>query len=456
MASKKGVLAWSRDGGLSMCYSSPENRGKGRCPHTYHQEEGETQSDFIDRVSDTEEIVSYHMTDEEKENLVQIKGRKDLADENIEGGYIELNTPVWSPSNIKEFSQLSNIPSTTIKGMIGQSIYLDREKGTLKKISNANELRKSDPDFDSKYLTGIDGLNEFAAKFGYTATKDVSVLPYYMRQDTGDVKNPINVLYNALIVANNSKKADSMKLQECYQRLLDNKNVKNQGFKPLTSHGGFPVDSLADLVNGKSGIMRGYITGFSIPYSGRAVISPNIHLQYGEVGIPSKMAVNIFKPSIIRDFKENGYNEGQALKFISDIKNGKSSNDDIELLDYIMTNNDLKCLVNRQPSLHMPSMVCFKARVTEVVDRTAINTRTVNRKAKDVIHLNPMQAKGFNADHDGDTEAVYALNDKEIGEYAWDEMSPFCDLISHNPKNMGESLTAPTKDCLFGLLNILD
>lgn len=452
----KAVLAATIDGRVTYCTCPPEQRGKGRCNHVFHQEEGETESQFMERIQQTESISSYHMSDEEKENLMPIKGRTDLEKEDCEGGYIHVDTPVWSPSNIKEYAELSGTKESAINGLISRTVYWDEEEGRFVSIATKTGIDKQKKaEFDAnpdRYKTGVGALNDLAAEDGYTATTDIYVLPYYMRQDTENAKNPLNVHYNSIIVTNNSKKVTPDKLQETYERLLDNKNVKKHGFTPLTKHGGYALDSLSDLVNGKSGIMRGYITGFSIPYSGRAVISPNIRMKYGEVGIPASMAVSIFEPTIRTRMKSEGYSDEDISKFISRVGNGKGSHEDKVMVDRILTSEDRKVLVNRQPSLHMGSMVCFKARVTEIVD-SAHGGSAVS--ANDTIQLNPMLAKGFNADFDGDTQAVYAINDKEIGEDAWSEMSPFTEFISHNPKNMGESMTVPTKDCLFGLFNIL-
>lgn len=452
----KAVLAVTIDGRVSYCTCAPDQRGKGRCNHVFHQEEGESESDFMARIEIQEEIACYHMSEEEKSKLQLIRGRVDLEDKNCEGGYIHVDSPVWSPSNIKEYAELSGMKQSVIHGLISRTTYYDETTGKFISISTKSGIDKKlkeELDKNPSCKTGVEILNELAAEDGYEATTDIYVLPYYMRQDTKEVKNPINVLYNSIIVTNNSKSMTPTKLQEKYERLLDNKNVKRHGFKPLTVHGGYAVDSLADLVNGKSGIMRGYITGFSIPYSGRAVISPNIHMKYGDVGIPASMAVKIYDPTIKKHMSSKGVPKEDIDKFISRISSGKGSIEDKQALDNILISEDCKALVNRQPSLHMGSMVCFKARVTEIVDSSSGYGSSVS--ANDIIQLNPMLAKGFNADFDGDTQAIYAINQKDIGDDAWAEMSPFTEFISHNPKYMRESMTAPTKDCLFGLYNIL-
>lgn len=44
------VLAVDESGGLSYCTAAPEDRGRGRCNHVNHQEEGQTTAEFVDMV----------------------------------------------------------------------------------------------------------------------------------------------------------------------------------------------------------------------------------------------------------------------------------------------------------------------------------------------------------------------------------------------------------------------
>lgn len=103
------VLALTKDGNMTYCTASPKERGKRRCNHIAHQKDNESQEQFIDRISSIEledaktealikieeetsiEIAPYRMSEEEKSELTEILGRKQLADETCEGGYIHLD-----------------------------------------------------------------------------------------------------------------------------------------------------------------------------------------------------------------------------------------------------------------------------------------------------------------------------------------------------------------------------
>lgn len=192
------VIALTRDGRLTYCEAPPDKRGLRNCKHIAHIEEGQEVSDFIAEHSVKGIVRPYRMSILEKAHLDVINGRKQLADEECEGGYIELETPVWSPANLREFAGREDVPYT--------ASYL-RAVIQGKKAINGE--------------TGVAALNAYAEERGYQATLDVYVIPYRYRQDLDEVKNPINSLYNAVITS----RKDPQKNQEAYDRLLNNEQV---------------------------------------------------------------------------------------------------------------------------------------------------------------------------------------------------------------------------------------
>lgn len=113
------ILAVNINGDVTYCTASPEMRGMGRCNHIEHQADGETTQDFILRIECSKtkiqddfndetqdasfipykgadiETLPYRMSEDEKEDLIKIENRMQL-DQNIEGGYMELNEPLWN------------------------------------------------------------------------------------------------------------------------------------------------------------------------------------------------------------------------------------------------------------------------------------------------------------------------------------------------------------------------
>ncbi len=485
------VLALTTDGRMTYCTCEPEERGKGRCNHIAHQEEGEKTQDFINRVSSLKgniyHIVPYKMDDDEMLKLQEITGRKDLADKDCDGGYIPLPDYIWSPADIKYFSQLSGFKESNIIDLICCRSVYDIDKERFIDVKNKKD--------DGNYLEGVDGMNRLAKeKFDYEATNNIYVIPYYMRTNINkgtpnETINPINKLYNALCV---SRVKSTQKMQECYFKLLDNKNVyKDYGIKPddVGNHG-YALPGLKEFFEGKKGVLRKYLEGFSIGYTGRSVIIPNIHRPCDECGIPANMAVTTFKPTIEKELISQGLTpkERDAFynKFLVDDQ-ASIKGEDLVRLNNILIKVDAKGILNRQPSLHTGSQICFKARVSgtsydkETKRTVAIgigpNNRedfiinkgrekiridtNLNNSGINGIELNPMLCSNFNSDFDGDTMAFYGINtDDSDGELAsknaYDEMSLYSPLVSHNSASQNDQMFAPTKDCLFGLLNIFD
>lgn len=456
MATK--VLALNEKGQLTYCTVPPEERGKGRCNHQLHQNPGESNEEFVERVNEVSdyserffrdvkqgEVVfeQYKMTDEEKQHLVMVMGRKDL-EKDIEGGYIELAEPLWNDMDKNTYSQKFGVPVKDIDAV------LHREKFIITDIDEGLGLRLKEGDIITpethekllekygdriKYDTGVVAMNNLAAKNGFEATRDVYVLPYYMRQDPpdGEAKNPINVLYNYLIV----KRKDPDIQQNAYEALLNNSKAR----KPLTQKGGHPIQSLADKFKGKSGVMRAHMSGRRIVNSGRAVITPTMDMEYGEAKIPASMAAKIFEDTIRDRMRQDGHSPVEIDEFLGRFRGVNQediSQKDRDRLEGIIREAGVKVIINRQPSLHFSSLLSFKPRVSE--DAT--------------IKMHPMNLPGYNADFDGDTATVYGINDPYIANVAKD-LDPSEEYGIRMPRAQDELIAKPTKESLWGLYNIL-
>ena len=457
------VLALTKDGNMTYCTASPKERGKRRCNHIAHQKDNESQEQFIDRISSIEledaktealikieeetsiEIAPYRMSEEEKSELTEILGRKQLADETCEGGYIHLDTPLWNDMDKKYFAKMINRPVSTLNKLINKEImrvtYVGpncpkkHKVGNLYKHETAMEYKNQLGD-EIEFNGGVKALNDWAAENDFEATKDVYVLPYYLRQDPPETeaKHPLNSLYNYLII----KRKDPDQQQLAYENLIDNKS----SIKPLKGAGGYAMSSLADMLNGKSGYMRAGMSGRSIPYSGRALISPDIDQEYGSVKLPPIMICKIFRPSIENHLIRHGHSYEEINDFLGRFEGSQREihPKDRETLNEIIKDINPSSILNRQPSLHRSSLLSFKTSVSP--DNT--------------IKINPLNVEGYAADFDGDQMSVYGINNSHISELADKSIGAKTETGTRLGRNNSHSIIMPQKEALWGLLNILD
>lgn len=476
------VLAVNIKGQLTYCSVPPELRGIGRCNHINHQEEGETEQEFIERVDfgtadllkhggkvkeQTIELKQYKMSQEEKMNLPEFKGRTNLKDETNEGAYIHLQTPLWNDMDKSCFADISKNSVKSINDVINKEkhiiTYLNRANPKAGKhyvgqicTKEASDKIKALLGKDVEFDTGVTGLNKGAYEgYNFEATTDVYVIPYFMRQEPPEsegskIMNQINIEYNSLMVQD--KDPDSQQL--AYDRLLNNsalddlvqeKDKINKGKTPrrafLVNNKNFKTPSLSDLFKGKSGLLRGYMSGNTIPYSGRAVTTPDIDVPYGSVAIPPSILCDIFKPTIKDTLRQQGYSDHDINKWMNKYKTRQTdiSESDRQELQQVIDWSDRRILGVRQPTLHESNLLCYKPIVSP--DST--------------IHQNPMNLAGISGDHDGDTFTVFGINDVGISKLAEKEMGVATVSGTRRPRAQNQSLNLPAKESLFGLLQIL-
>jgi len=195
-------------------------------------------------------------------------------------------------------------------------------------------------------------------------------------------------------------------LQEAVDSLID--NSKRSG----SSIGGAgrkrALKSLADTLKGKQGRFRRNLLGKRVDYSGRSVIVVGSELKFNEVGLPKKMALELFKPFVIRKLleRELAYNVRGASKLIE-----KGIDEVWECLEEVVENKLV--LLNRAPTLHRLGVQAFKPVLIE-------------GKA---IQLHPMTCEAFNADFDGDQMAVHLPLSKKAQAEARERMLSSMNLL---------------------------
>ncbi|MGN0302028.1 MAG: DNA-directed RNA polymerase subunit beta', partial [Anaerotardibacter sp.] len=221
------------------------------------------------------------------------------------------------------------------------------------------------------------------------------------------------------IIVNNEKRM----LQEAVDSLFDN----GRRGRPVTGPGNRPLKSLADMLKGKQGRFRQNLLGKRVDYSGRSVIVVGPELKLHQCGLPSKMALELFKPFVMKRLVE--------LEYASNIKAAKRAVDRgatyvWDVLEEVITEHPV--LLNRAPTLHRLGIQAFEPVLVE-------------GKA---IKLHPLVCTAFNADFDGDQMAVHV----PLGNEAQAEARVLM-LSANNIKSPahGRPLTVPTQDMIIGL-----
>ncbi|RMD93505.1 MAG: DNA-directed RNA polymerase subunit beta', partial [Calditrichaeota bacterium] len=246
----------------------------------------------------------------------------------------------------------------------------------------------------------------------------------------------LNDLYRRVIIRNNRLKKlmeikapevilrnEKRMLQEAVDALFDN----GRKSAAVRGDGNRPLKSLSDMLRGKQGRFRQNLLGKRIDYSGRSVIVVGPELKLHECGLPKDMALELFKPFVIRKLVSNGY-----VKTVKSAKKlvDKRSHEVWDLLEEII--DDHPVLLNRAPTLHRLGIQAFQPVLIE-------------GKA---IQIHPLVCAAFNADFDGDQMAVHV----PLSYYAQIE-SRILMLSSHNilsPAN-GRPLAIPSQDIVLGL-----
>ena len=245
----------------------------------------------------------------------------------------------------------------------------------------------------------------------------------------------LNDLYRRVIIRNNRLKRlidikapevilrnEKRMLQEAVDALFDN----SRRGSAVRSDNNRPLKSLSDMLKGKQGRFRQNLLGKRVDYSGRSVIVVGPELKLHQCGLPKDMAIELFKPFIIRKLIERGHNKTvKSARKVVDRKDALIW----DILARIIEGHPV--LLNRAPTLHRLGIQAFQP---ILIDGRA-------------IQLHPMVCTAFNADFDGDQMAVHV----PLSYEAQLEASLLM-LSSHNilsPQN-GSPIVVPTQDIVLG------
>lgn len=254
---------------------------------------------------------------------------------------------------------------------------------------------------------------------GRFATSDLNDLYRRVINRNNRLKRLIDLGAPEIILRNEKRM-----LQESVDALIDNDH--RPGNAVLNSRGQ-PYKSLSDMLRGKQGRFRQNLLGKRVDYSGRSVIIPGPDLKINQCGLPKTMALELFKPFVLREIIADGLapNIKSAKHFFE-----SKSNEVWDILERVI--QDRPVLLNRAPTLHKQGIQAFFPVLTE----------------GDAIRLHPMVCKGFNADFDGDQMAVHVPLSKRAVEEAKEKMFPESNLLLSSD---GQPVVNVEKDMALGI-----
>ncbi len=245
----------------------------------------------------------------------------------------------------------------------------------------------------------------------------------------------LNDLYRRIINRNNRLKKikelhapesiinhEKRLLQEAVDALIDN----GRRSRPVTGSNNRPLKSLSDMLKGKEGRFRKNLLGKRVDYSGRSVIVVGPHLKLHQCGLPKEMALELFKPFVMKRLVERG--------FTTNIKTAKRMVDRMrpevwDALEEVIQEHPV--MLNRAPTLHRLGIQAFEPML-------------VDGKA---IQIHPLVCHAFNADFDGDQMAVHVPLSTAAQAEARILMLSTDNLFS--PAD-GKPMVAPIRDIVLG------
>ncbi|MBN1699498.1 MAG: DNA-directed RNA polymerase subunit beta' [Spirochaetales bacterium] len=246
----------------------------------------------------------------------------------------------------------------------------------------------------------------------------------------------LNDLYRRVINRNNRLKRlqalnapdiiirnEKRMLQEAVDALFDN-SKKRRVVKGASNR---PLKSLSDMLRGKQGRFRQNLLGKRVDYSGRSVIVVGPELKLHQCGLPTKMALELYKPFIMKKLVEKDvvYNIKKAKTYVE-----QETAEVYAVLDEVVREHPV--LLNRAPTLHRLGIQAFEPVLIE-------------GKA---IKLHPLVCHAFNADFDGDQMAVHVPLTQAARMECWTLILSSRNLL--DPAN-GNPITVPTQDMVLGI-----
>ena len=339
----------------------------------------------------------------------------------------------------------ADINNTLRVGMGAEAIKELLQKINLEKT--CEELRADLADANGQKRTRISKRLEVLEAFRQSGNRPewmildvIPVIPPDLRPmvqlDGGRfATSDLNDLYRRVINRNNRLKRlkelnapeiivrnEKRMLQEAVDALIDN----GRRGKPVTGPNNRALKSLSDMLKGKQGRFRQNLLGKRVDYSGRSVIVVGPELQMYQCGVPKEMALELFKPFIMKRLVET--------KVVTNIKTARkmverASAEVWDALDLVIKEHPV--LLNRAPTLHRLGIQAFEPVLVE-------------GKA---LKLHPLVCTAYNADFDGDQMAIHVPLSAEAQAEARFLMLAANNLLK--PAD-GKPVAVPTQDMVLG------
>jgi DNA-directed RNA polymerase subunit beta' len=405
-----------------------------------------------------EEIKKEYKT---KTKIIQKKTQKKTTQKQIKANLEELKRVRDKTDTelveIKRFKILSEVEYHELSLKYGEVFEAGTGSETLRKIFEnidlkkeivkmEKELEESTPQNRKKILRRLKlfrGMEKAKIRPEWMFLTVLPVLPPDLRPmvqlDGGRyASSDLNDLYRRVINRNNRLKYlleinapdvivrnEKRMLQEAVDALIDN-GMRKGVITQATTGGKRLLKSLADILKGKQGRFRQNLLGKRVDYSGRSVIVIGSGLKLNQCGIPKEMALELFKPFVIKKIleKELAYNVRGASRLIEE-----KGPEIWAILEDVV--KDKLVLLNRAPTLHRLGIQAFQPLLIE----------------GEAIQIHPMVCKAFNADFDGDQMAVHIPLSDEAQKEARQIMLSSLNLLK---PATGTPIVTPTQDIILG------
>jgi DNA-directed RNA polymerase subunit beta' len=252
---------------------------------------------------------------------------------------------------------------------------------------------------------------------GRFATSDLNDLYRRVINRNNRLKKLLELGAPSIIVQNEKRM-----LQEAVDALFDN----GRRGRNVTGPSNRALKSLSSMLKGKQGRFRQNLLGKRVDYSGRSVIVVGPNLKMYQCGIPKEMALELFKPHVIRGLieKEICHNIKAAKRMI------ENQDDRVwDIVEEVIKGHPV--LLNRAPTLHRLGIQAFEPKL-------------IDGKA---IRLHPLSCPAFNADFDGDQMAVHVPLSNEAQAEAKILMLGSGNILK---PSSGEPVVTPSQDMVLG------
>ncbi len=399
------------------------------------------------------ELVSQEAELKSRQEIQKLRDNHVVEQGQLENIYKAIGELVKSVVPLKllseeEYSKLGEygVSGFATVGMGAESLLEALKKLDLDKLSSTlrEEIRKSTGQKHikaTKRLRVVEGMRSSGISPEWLILRILPVLPPDLRpmvQLPGGrfATSDLNDLYRRVINRNNRLnrlinlgapeiilRNEKRMLQEAVDALIDAAQRSSRRSGAASAH---VLRSLSDMLRGKQGRFRQNLLGKRVDYSGRSVIVVGPKLRLDQVGLPKEMALEMFKPFVLRDMIARG--------LASNVKGAKNvlehrSPEVWDILEEIITGHPI--LINRAPTLHRLGIQAF---FPVLVDGNA-------------IQIHPCICAGFNADFDGDQMAVHVPLSQKAQDEAKNLMTTKENIFG--PAN-AQPITVPNREMALG------